>query len=190
MVRDNRHDSAYLFGAICPARGIGAAIIMPGVNTEAMNQHLSEISTQVAPGAHAILVCDSAGWHQPGGRLCVPDNITLLPLPPYSPELNPMETVWEYLRKQTHRFGLGKLRGHRRGVPTGVALSDRSSPAHPIARSKAMGIGQCLSGLVLPLGQGWTLVPTQFWEGATVDWDDGYAHPVKGLKRDLAGLAG
>ena len=48
MARDNRHDPAYLFGAICPARGIGAAIIMPGVNTEAMNQHLSEISTQVA----------------------------------------------------------------------------------------------------------------------------------------------
>ncbi len=94
MVRDNRHDSAYLFGAICPARGIGAAIIMPGVNTEAMNEHLSEISTQVASGAHAILVCDSAGWHQPCGRLRVPDNITLLPLPPYSPELNPMETVW------------------------------------------------------------------------------------------------
>jgi transposase len=99
MVRDNRHDSAYLFGAICPARGIGAAIIMAGVNTEAMNEHLSEISTQVASGAHAILVCDSAGWHQPGGRLRVPDNITLLPLPPYSPELNPMETVWEYLRQ-------------------------------------------------------------------------------------------
>lgn len=98
MVRDNRHDSAYLFGAICPARGIGAAIIMPGVNTEAMNEHLLEISAQVASGAHAVLVCDSAGWHQTGSRLQVPDNITLLPLPPYSPELNPMENVWEYLR--------------------------------------------------------------------------------------------
>lgn len=98
MVRDNRHDSAYLFGAICPARAIGAAIIMPGVNTEAMNEHLLEISAQVASGAHAVLICDSAGWHQTGGRLRVPDNITLLPLPPYSPELNPMENVWEYLR--------------------------------------------------------------------------------------------
>lgn len=98
MVRDNRHDSAYLFGAICPARAIGAAIIMPGVNTEAMNEHLLEISAQVASGAHAVLICDSAGWHQTGARLRVPDNITLLPLPPYSPELNPMESVWEYLR--------------------------------------------------------------------------------------------
>jgi hypothetical protein len=51
MVRDVRHDSAYLFGAICPDRGVGAAIIMPTVNTEAMNEHLKEISTQVAPRA-------------------------------------------------------------------------------------------------------------------------------------------
>ncbi len=98
MVRDNRHDSVHLFGAICPARGVRAAIIMPAVNTEAMNEHLKEISTQVAPGAHAMLICDGAGWHQTGGGLRVPRNITLLPLPSYSPELNPMENVWEYLR--------------------------------------------------------------------------------------------
>ena len=98
MVHDNRHASAYLFGAICPDRAVGAAIIMPRVNAEAMNEHLKEISTQVAPGAHAVLICDGAGWHQTGGRLRVPDTITLLPLPPYSPELNPMENVWQYLR--------------------------------------------------------------------------------------------
>lgn len=97
-MRDNRHDNAYLFGAICPDRATGAAIIMPGVNSEAMAEHLREISSQVAPGAHAVLVCDGAGWHQPGERLPVPDNITLLPLPPYAPELNPIENVWEYLR--------------------------------------------------------------------------------------------
>jgi hypothetical protein len=85
MVRDNRHDSAYLFGAICPARGVGAAIIMPAANAEAMNEHLNEISTQAAPGAHVALLCDRAGWHQTGGRLKVPANITLLPLPPYAP---------------------------------------------------------------------------------------------------------
>ena len=99
MVRDNRHDSVHLFGAICPDRGVGAAIIMPFVNTEAMNEHLKEISSQVAPGAHAVLVCDGAGWHQPGGRLRVPDNIVLVPLPAYAPELNPMENVWDYLRQ-------------------------------------------------------------------------------------------
>ena len=71
---------------------------MPSVNTEAMNEHLKEISAQVTPGAHAVLVCDGAGWYQPGKRLRTPHNITLLRLPPYSPELNPLEKVWDYLR--------------------------------------------------------------------------------------------
>ena len=99
MVRDNRHDSAYIFGAICPQRGVGAAIITPGANTEMMNVHLAEISTQVASRAHAVLICDGAGWHQKGELLNIPANMTLLPLPPYSPELNPMENVWAYLRQ-------------------------------------------------------------------------------------------
>jgi DDE superfamily endonuclease len=98
MVRDNRHDTAYLFGAICPARGVGAAMITPAANTECMNLHLAEISTQVSPGARAALVCDGAGWHQTGGELELPSNIVLLHLPPYAPELNPMENVWAYLR--------------------------------------------------------------------------------------------
>ncbi|HEY4043678.1 MAG TPA: IS630 family transposase [Rhodopila sp.] len=98
MVRDNRHDTAYIFGAICPARGIGAAIVTPTVNTYCMNLHLAEISTQVAPGALAAVICDGAGWHQTGGSLKLPGNIVLIPLPPYSPELNSMENVWEYLR--------------------------------------------------------------------------------------------
>jgi hypothetical protein len=99
MVRDNRHDSAYIFGAICPQRGVGAAMLLPAANTQMMNLHLAEISTQVAPGAIAVLVCDGAGWHQTGGALVVPANIVLLHLPPYSPELNPMENVWNYLRQ-------------------------------------------------------------------------------------------
>jgi transposase len=58
-----------------------------------MNLHLNEISTQVTPGAHAVVTLDGAGWHQQGGKLTVPDNISLLPLPAYSPELNPQEKV-------------------------------------------------------------------------------------------------
>ncbi len=90
-VRDCRRQNAYLFGAICPERAVGAAIVMPRVSSDAMALHLEEISKQVGASAHAVLVCDGAGWHRPGGRLRVPENITLLRLPPYAPELNPME---------------------------------------------------------------------------------------------------
>jgi transposase-like protein len=74
-VRDNRHDNAYIFGAICPDRAIGAAIITLAANTECMNLHLAEISTQVASGAIAAIICDGAGWHAKGQYLEVPENI-------------------------------------------------------------------------------------------------------------------
>lgn len=96
-LRDRRYEWAYLFGAICPQRSTGAAVIMPAVNIEAMNEHLAEISQCVSVGAIALLVLDGAGWHS-SPRLTVPGNIVLLPLPPYSPELNPVENVWEFLR--------------------------------------------------------------------------------------------
>lgn len=102
--RDRRYQWVYLFGAICPQRSTGAAIIMPEVNIEAMNEHLAEISRCVSVGAIALLVLDGAGWHS-SPRLVVPDNIVLLPLPPYAPELNPVENVWEFLR--------GNLLSHR-----------------------------------------------------------------------------
>ena len=72
---------------------------MPRANSEAMTAHLAEISRTIATSAHALVVCDGATWHRSVHKLQVPDNITLLPLPAYSPELNPMENVWEYLRK-------------------------------------------------------------------------------------------
>lgn len=96
--RDQRYLWAYLFGAVCPARGTGAALVLPFANAAMMNLHLAEISARVTPGAHAVLVLDGAGWHQTGGCLRVPDNVTLLHLPPYSPELNPVENVWAFLR--------------------------------------------------------------------------------------------
>jgi hypothetical protein len=96
--RDRRYAWAYLFGAVCPGRAVGAGLVMPYVDSQAMNAHLAEIAACVAPGAHAVLVLDGAGWHG-SGELVVPGNLTLLPLPPYSPELNPVENVWEFLRK-------------------------------------------------------------------------------------------
>lgn len=71
--------------------------MLPKCNTEAMNLHLKEISTAVAHQAHAIILVDQAGWHL-SHALYVPDNMTLLPLPSKSPELNPVENVWQFMR--------------------------------------------------------------------------------------------
>jgi transposase len=62
-----------------------------------MNLHLAEIATEVAPGAHAVLLIDQAGWHL-SSRLLVPPNITLVALPPKCPDLNPVENVWQFMR--------------------------------------------------------------------------------------------
>ena len=90
---------AHIFGAVCPARGVGAALVLPYVNTHAMSLHLQEISRQVSAGAQAVVTLDGAGWHQQGGRLKPPDNISLLPLPAYSPELKPQKNIWQSLRQ-------------------------------------------------------------------------------------------
>ena len=97
--------SAYLFGAVCPARGVGAGLVMPRANAGSLNAHLAEIACAVTPGAHAVLVLDGAGWHK-STDLLVPGNISLLMLPPYAPELNPVENIWQYLRgnKLAHRL--------------------------------------------------------------------------------------
>jgi hypothetical protein len=101
--RDRRYAWAYLFGAVCPERAVGAGLVLPYANTEATGLHLAEIGHHVTPGAHAVVVLDGAGWHT-AGDLVVPENLTLLPLPRYSPELNPVENVWEYLRQ--NKLGL------------------------------------------------------------------------------------
>ena len=88
---DQRTRSAYIFGAICPRHGKAAALIMPWCDTHAMNRHLIEISRNVADDAHAILMMDQAGWHM-SNNLAAPENITIFPLPPKSPELNPWKT--------------------------------------------------------------------------------------------------
>ena len=83
---DQRTASTYVFGAICPAEGKAAGLVLPWCNTEAMTLHLAEISAHVAPGRHAVLVVDQAGWHMSAG-LDVPSNITVVPLPAKCPEL-------------------------------------------------------------------------------------------------------
>ena len=95
---DQRYENAYLFGAICPAKGKGAALALPYADTEMMQLHLDEISRHVEKGAHAVLLLDRAGWHTTG-KLDMPKNITPILLPSRAPELNPVENVWQYLRQ-------------------------------------------------------------------------------------------
>lgn len=97
-IQDLRTASAYLFGAICPEHGTGAAVVMPRANTEAMQVHLDEIAGAVSPGAHAVVLFDQAGWHTTP-KLRIPANLSLLPLPPRAPELNPVENLWQFLRQ-------------------------------------------------------------------------------------------
>lgn len=94
---DQRTMWTYIFGAICPKKGKGAGLVLPYCDTGAMQEHLAEISQAVDPGAHAVLILDQAGWHVTP-KLKVPENITLMFLPPRSPELNPVENVWQFMR--------------------------------------------------------------------------------------------
>ena len=87
---DQRYHNAYLFGAICPAHGKGAALMLPWADAQAMQMHLDEISRHVARKAHAVVLMDRAGWHTTG-KLKVPKNLTIILLPSRAPELNPVE---------------------------------------------------------------------------------------------------
>ena len=87
----------YLFGAVNPQTGESSALLAPTVNTDYMNHHLRFLSEQAGVDVQVILVLDRAGWHV-AKALEVPANMTLLYLPPYSPELNPVERLWAYLR--------------------------------------------------------------------------------------------
>src|SRR5215470_16604517 len=89
-LRDVGHQSAWIIGAVCPARDIGVALVMTRLDTAAMNLFLAELGQAVAPEAHGIVLMDKAGWHT-AGDLVVPENLSLVFLPPYSPELNPIE---------------------------------------------------------------------------------------------------
>jgi hypothetical protein len=104
-VRDLRHQAVYLFGAVCPERDAGVALVLPTVSAGAMQVMLDELSQAVSSDAHAVVLMDRAGWHI-AEDLAIPANLTPLFLPPYSPELNAIERVWLYLRERflSHRL--------------------------------------------------------------------------------------
>ena len=105
---DQRYTWAHLFAAVQPATSQGFALVLPEVSTVAMQAFLDQFSKTLAADEHAAMVVDQAGWHT-AGALAVPDNVTLVRLPPYSPELNPVERVWLFLRERhlSHRLLAG-----------------------------------------------------------------------------------
>lgn len=99
VIRQQQFESAYIFGAVCPANNEAVGLVMPIVNTHAMKLHLEHISARVPEGRHAVIVLDRASWHTTK-KLAVFENITILPLPAASPELNPVEQLWQQLRNR------------------------------------------------------------------------------------------
>jgi transposase len=96
-IRQTQYDSLYVWSAVCPETGDACGLITPKVNTDSMNAFLLQFSRELPADAHAVMVLDQAGWHT-ATALNIPANVTLVHLPPKSPELNPTENLWHYLR--------------------------------------------------------------------------------------------
>ena len=96
-VRQTQYGFVYVLGATCAETGHAEGLIAPRLDTSIVNLFLHQLSTTLAPDVQAVLVWDGAGYHRSHALIC-PANVTLVSLPPYSPELNPVENLWHYLR--------------------------------------------------------------------------------------------
>jgi transposase len=108
-VRQNGREWLYVLMAVCVSTGAASALIMPELNTEVLNLFLEQFSGELPAGVHAVLIWDGAGYHT-SGSLVVPSNVSLIQLPPYSPELNPVENLWHYLR--SHHWSNREYEGY------------------------------------------------------------------------------
>ena len=133
---------AYIFSAVRPDTGDDVTLVMPSVNAKVMDLFLAHFADTLDQDAHAVMMCDGAGWHDERA-LTVPDNVTLALLPPYSPELNPVERVWLYLRGavvvEEIEGGIGLLLAQ--GGLVGMALGEAGD-----------GVVEFAGGLDLPGG--------------------------------------
>ncbi len=109
-VRQNGREWLYVLMAVCAATGTASALIMPELNTAVVNLFLEQFSRDLPAGVHAVLIWDGAGFHS-GKDLVVPGNVSLIRLPPYSPELNPVENLWHYLR--SHHWSNREYEGYK-----------------------------------------------------------------------------
>jgi transposase len=96
-VRQTEYEYLWVIGAVCPETGRSEGLLSPRLNTDVVNAFLREFSKTLPLDEHAVLIWDGAGFHT-SGNLQLPDNVTVLQLPPYSPELNPMENLWHFLK--------------------------------------------------------------------------------------------
>jgi transposase len=96
-VRQTQYDYLWVIGAVCPETGQAEGLLSPRLNTEVINIFLEQFSQTLAEDEYAVMVWDGAGFHR-SRHLQVPENITLVQLPPYSPELNPIENLWHFLK--------------------------------------------------------------------------------------------
>jgi hypothetical protein len=110
-VRQTGFTSLYVLAAVCAATGAMSALIMPEMNIEVINLFLEQFSRELPAGVHAVLIWDGAGFHT-GADLVVPGNVSLIQLPPYSPELNPVENLWHYLRLRSHHWSNRRYRDY------------------------------------------------------------------------------
>ena len=88
----------YAFAAVCPHDGVMDSLILPVTNTETMSIFLTEVALR-HPEEHILMIMDQASWHR-AHDLMIPENITLTWLPPYSPQCNPVENIWDEIREK------------------------------------------------------------------------------------------
>jgi len=96
-VRQTQYEYLWVIGAVCPETGQAEGLLSPRLNTEVINIFLEQFSRTLAEDEHAVMVWEGAGFHR-AKHLKVPANVTLVQLPPYSPELNPIENLWHFLK--------------------------------------------------------------------------------------------
>jgi transposase len=96
-VRQTEYQYLWVLGAVCAETGHAEGLLSPRLNTQVVNLFLKQFSQTLGPDEHAAMIWDGAGFHV-SGKLQVPANVTLIQLPPYSPELNPIENLWHYLK--------------------------------------------------------------------------------------------
>ena len=95
--RQTQYDYLYVFGAACPQTGQTVGLLAPYLNTDTVNAFFREFQKETDPNVHILMIWDQAGFHT-SNKVVVPKNVTIMPLPAYSPQLNPVEKLWQYLR--------------------------------------------------------------------------------------------